>query len=509
MLSECLDRESQAAYWAQPGVCRRSGAELAAMRRVGIKVNEGSTPRTDPDYWRERGKQFQASLLKKPPVKPHTALAGVVEGLRSIGLEAEYDLDGLSAVAHCPIHTPGLLDLTVREGAVALYCRKGCTHQQVIERLEQKVKAQPPMDDDLETRDTLHDALVEERLSFYRADRAAKQRLMVDAWREPPFSSSLEIDLALPVDPVRYRILGMLGVNHNASLTAQYKTGKTTLLCGLVKSLADGNDFLGSIEVEPPQGRIGFWNAEMDRDDYIGYIRSTGIQNPTRVETAHLRGFNVPILSEQGRNWAVRWLRDQGVTVWINDAWSRLCAWSGVDENDNTEINRLCAAIDEIKSRAGVSEFITTHHTGRKQHEMGAEHGRGAASLDAWVDSRWVMTREGAARFLMVEGRKMGLAGGTRELVFDPETGLNNLGSKDRSTARSEQHNDVVERLVTANPGIKTTDLLVKVQDAIPGKNRTAANTALKAARESGVVYTAPGARNSQRYFPRGHHDEQ
>jgi RecA-family ATPase len=82
-------------------------------------------------------------------------------------------------------------------------------------------------------------------------------------------SSSLLNDLAREREMVRYRIESLIGIRHNASLTGMYKTGKTGLACDLATALADGRPFLGSLAVEMPQGRIGFWNGEMDRDDFL------------------------------------------------------------------------------------------------------------------------------------------------------------------------------------------------------------------------------------------------
>lgn len=52
---------------------------------------------------------------------------------------------------------------------------------------------------------------------------------------------------------------------------------------------------------------------------------------------------------------------------------------------------RLAATIDEIKSQAGVAQFITTAHTSPAKHDEGTEHARGATALDD-LDVRMVMT---------------------------------------------------------------------------------------------------------------------
>jgi len=85
-------------------------------------------------------------------------------------------------------------------------------------------------------------------------------------------STSLTAALAKPREAVRHRVSRLIGLKHNTSLTGQYKTGKTTFYCGLEKSLADGNPLLGALPVQPAVRRVGFWNCEMDEDDFLDYI---------------------------------------------------------------------------------------------------------------------------------------------------------------------------------------------------------------------------------------------
>jgi len=164
------------------------------------------------------------------------------------------------------------------------------------------------------TPERLEDQQVAERVRLLRIDQRARQLLAADGWRYPPpeVSSSLLNDLAREREMVRYRIESLIGIRHNASLTGMYKTGKTGLACDLATALADGRPFLGSLAVEMPQGRIGFWNGEMDRDDFLDYTRPFGIQNPNKIETLHLRGYRVPLITDAGAAWTAWWLRYNG-----------------------------------------------------------------------------------------------------------------------------------------------------------------------------------------------------
>jgi hypothetical protein len=313
-------------------------------------------------------------------------------------------------------------------------------------------------------------------------------------------SSSLLNDLARGRETIRYRIESLIGIRHNASLTGMYKTGKTGLSCDLATALADGRPFLGSLAVVMPQGRIGFWNGEMDRHDFLDYTRPIGIQNPSKIETLHLRGYRVPLLTDAGAAWTVWWLRYNGIEIWINDSWARLCAWSGIDENDNSAVARLAGTIDEIKSQAGVAQFITTAHTGRAKHDEGTEHARGATALDDWVDVRMVMTRQGNDRFLFAEGRQVGLD--EIQLIFDPVTRRSYIGTGDRSAVRAQTGVEIATQEVANTPGINKTDLLDAVRACIPGHNQDHAATAIKEAAREGKITIVDGPRNSKLHYP-------
>jgi hypothetical protein len=141
----------------------------------------------------------------------------------------------------------------------------------------------------------------------------------------------------------------------------------------------------------------------MDDEDFLE--EAVGIVSTDKIELLHLRGRPVRLLTDAGMDWTINWLIDNKVEIWLNDSWAKLCAWSDVDENDNTGIGRLTSAIDEIKKQTEITEqFITTAHTGRAKLAEGEERARGATALDDWVDSRMVLTREGDDRFLFAEG---------------------------------------------------------------------------------------------------------
>ena len=93
--------------------------------------------------------------------------------------------------------------------------------------------------------------------------------------------------LLIDCDPQANLSEGLLGVAHNLSIEAMFKTGKTTLIGSAMGSLADGTSFLGFAPVHPPAGPVGVWNCEMDPDDFDDYL-APHVTDASRVVTCAL-----------------------------------------------------------------------------------------------------------------------------------------------------------------------------------------------------------------------------
>jgi hypothetical protein len=206
---------------------------------------------------------------------------------------------------------------------------------------------------------------------------------------------------------------------HRTLLYASYKTGKTTLHANLTRSLTEGSQFLGQFAVKRVEGRVGVWNAEMEADDYETYLKQAGVTKTDRVVIWNLRGYRVPLTSDAAAEAAVEWLRSNDVRYWIIDPWSRVCSWSGADENVNAEVGPLLQRVDEIASDAGVTEVLVVHHAG---HLRGRP--RGASVLPDWADGIWSYLRDEDSdkRYFKAEGRGVGLDEGLVEIGEDGRT---------------------------------------------------------------------------------------
>ena len=329
------------------------------------------------------------------------------------------------------------------------------------------------------------DGLPVEELARERARRLARRTLDLEeataTLNLPPLRESYTLASyrAQPRQPRVMRVDSLQGERHNVVLVAAYKVGKTTLDADLVRSLVDGGQFLQrfAVTVLPEGERVAVWNAEMDANDYEDYLAEAGVINGEQVAIWNLRGFSVPILSDAGCDEAIRWLKSVNARYWLIDPWVRVCAWNGVNENENNEVSELTQRIDEIAAAAGVIEVQIVHHAGH-----GSKHARGASALPAWADAIWTYERDDDGdRYLSAEGRNgVGLAPGLVTVGDDGRLTCRDAGP--RQTAAEKTLAAVVGAVEDA-PGrsLKMMDLYA----AVDGAN-AAIRAAVKAATEAG-----------------------
>ncbi|WP_425837018.1 AAA family ATPase [Microbacterium sp. PA5] len=360
-----------------------------------------------------------------------------------------------------------------------------------------------PVGDDV---DTLRQQLLAQELERQRARREAT-RLLADEeaaahFREPVWYRTLEEDLQQPDEPVSYTVDQVIPTGSNVLLTAQFKTGKTTLVNNLARCLADGDDFLDTFTVADAPGRVALWNYEVDERMYRRWLRETGIAAPANVTVLNLRGFRLPLTTPRAEDWAVRWLAENHIRVWVVDPFARAFTGSGASENDNTEVGVFLDTLDIIKERAGVSELILPTHTGRAEHETGSERARGATRLDDWADVRWLLTRDRAgSRFFRATGRDVEVDEGrldyddtTRRLTFD--------AGKSRTSERYMKVTGTVISVLDLNPGATKNEVRRLVRDATNGgAGHAQIDTALQTLIETGRVRTEPGKRSAVHHF--------
>jgi hypothetical protein len=334
-------------------------------------------------------------------------------------------------------------------------------------------------------------------------DEARQQVASIKAdaqFRSPDYRPSLSDDLTDQPESLPEIIEGLHRTGANAVIAVQYKAGKTTLVVNVVKALADGKPFLGQFPVHF-EGRIALFNYELDELQMVEWLANIGIRNTDRITTVHLRGQRLPHIAERAQQWAVEFMLENNIKAWFIDPFARAFAGCG-SENDNGEVGTFLDAVDLIKEQADVPDLWLTHHFGRKDHDQGQEHGRGATRLDDWLDVRWLLTRQHDHRFLKVEGR--GVAQEETQLRWEPSGRLLlGAGSRKEHKRREEEVGlELTVRAVVAavekQPGMTTRGL----QEALKGTSKTTVGQAVALAVEEGRVERRPGKANAFHHHP-------
>jgi hypothetical protein len=337
--------------------------------------------------------------------------------------------------------------------------------------------------------------------------RGVVAALKADALFVPPlFRSSLADDLVAQPEVPAETILGVHRTGANAVIAAQYKAGKTTLVDNLIRALVDDEPFLGDYPVHF-DGRVALFNYELDEGQMVEWLGNLNIRNPDRVTTVHLRGLRLPLIAERAQQWAVEFMLEHDIKAWILDPFARAFAGCG-NENDNGEVGAFLDALDLVKHEAQVPDLWLTHHFGRKDHDQGQEHGRGATRLDDWPDVRWLLTRQHDDRFLRIHGR--GVDVDETQLLWEP-SGRLRLGNGTRQESKraaSDFNLEFAVRLVVdavrATPGVGSRG----IEQALKGTGKGQVSRALREALETGQVVRKPGVRNAFHHFVPGTEQE-
>lgn len=295
--------------------------------------------------------------------------------------------------------------------------------------------------------------------------------------------------------PLRVRDLHRVG--YNTTISAAYKTGKTTLGGNLIRALADGGHFLDRFAVNPPSGRIGLLNYELTDVDMLDWLEAQGIGSVDRVAVLNLRGVPFTLSVEQHTAELVAWCRDMDVEVLHLDPHRRAFAGFG-SENSNDDVNRFTDALDVLKREAGVADLFLYVHMGRMSGEMGAEHARGATALDDWADQRWVLTKNDQQdRFLYADGRLPYLP--EFKLDYDADSRRLSAGEGNRRDAGLEKNKAAV--LVGLEAAGTTGALVGELEKKLGITKKGALTAALRVLVADGLIVQRPAPNNAKRQW--------
>lgn len=344
---------------------------------------------------------------------------------------------------------------------------------------------------------------VEREARTLRIRAAAREQVAAEqaaATPAPPFDADLLADvLARPADPP-HRVEGLIPTEAGTLVVAQRKTGKTTLMLNLARSLLTGEDFLARFAVRPLVGRVALLNFEVSAAQVARWADEAGVP-PDRLYLVTLRGRRNPLGHPDDRAELADRLREQEVEALMVDPFGR--AYTGQSQNDPGEVGAWLAELDRFARGAGVVDLILATHAG-----WNGERSRGASALEDWADSILTLTRDSddeQTRYLRAEGRDVLIE--EDRLDFDPHTRqLTLTGAGSRTVASSARR---VERLIPTvvslvqeaggltGYGIDKA-LSERGDSARKGDGAKAANLAA----DRGLLDSTTGPRNSRHFLP-------
>ncbi|WP_018119397.1 AAA family ATPase [Corynebacterium mastitidis] len=192
--------------------------------------------------------------------------------------------------------------------------------------------------------------------------------------------------LAVQDPPVQWVLEGLQPVGTRALLAAQAKSGKTTMVANLIKSLADSEPFLGDF-LNHFDGTITLVDDELDERMLRRWLDRVGIAHPERIQVVPLRGrlgtFNIT-----ESNVRARWVEYlAGTDYLILDCLRPVLDACGLDES--REAGVFLNAFDELMVEAGIDSALVVHHMGHS-----TARSRGDSRIMDWPDALWRLVRE-------------------------------------------------------------------------------------------------------------------
>ena len=198
--------------------------------------------------------------------------------------------------------------------------------------------------------------------------------------RIPPTRTMLDaLEAPLPVPP--QLVEGLVIGEGVTLLSAQNKTGKSTVGINLVRAVLYGEDLFGRYPTHlPSDAGVGVWNAEVSASTYEQWMIEHGLDDvhAKRLTFLHLAGYPVDLLLPAWREQTVSWLREHKVKLWVLDPFSKI--FRG-DENSATEVNAWWMALREIMAEADVPAAFVIHHAGHTDDDRRAR-ARGSSAIE-------------------------------------------------------------------------------------------------------------------------------
>ena len=306
--------------------------------------------------------------------------------------------------------------------------------------------------------------------------KLAKQRIAESEFVPPEIEvMSFAEEMLIPSPPIQWTIKDLHVIGGNTTITASQKSGKTTCMMNLVKSLADNEPFLGEFETRELNGNILFLNYEVNPEQFKRSLAAVGVRNPEKIFHLPLRGKTFDLMSDQAILWlASTYLIPFEIEVLVVDPFHGAF---NLDENSNSDVSLWTKKLDQIKETYGILDSFIPVHTGRGDGVQ--RRARGATRIDDWADHRWILVKDDESNIREFEaiGRDVGVD--PRAIEFEPSTRKMSLGT---GSARQNVHKGYKKELlelIVNQPGITKTDVQTHFQADNNKPKRDAINKAL------------------------------
>ncbi|TLP72956.1 ATP-binding protein [Nesterenkonia sphaerica] len=341
---------------------------------------------------------------------------------------------------------------------------------------------------------------LDEEIASQRRRKQAREALAAEDARDVPLPALPTLDAFIEEhldDQTPYLIDGLWPAMSRVLFTAAPKFGKTSTVANLLRSLADGDPFLGRFAVEKEPPAVLLIDTEMTASTLARWLDGQQITNTELIRPitlqGHLSSFNI-LEPETRERWARHLEAGPGQVVILDNLRPMLDAL-GLDEN--REAGRFLTAWDELMADMGAAESMIVHHTGHN-----GERARGDSALRASNAAMWQgvlgkaddMTSD---RYFSAYGRdvnvpearverddrgRLVIAGGSRK--------------RDRLTAEAQAAAITVLTHLQEHPSAELSKR--KIQDALKEDHtRAAIQAGINWALEQGYIVTRAGGKNA------------
>ena len=272
----------------------------------------------------------------------------------------------------------------------------------------------------------------------------------------------LKLDLGEP----GYLVENLWPENGRVVLTAAKKTGKTTMVGNVLRSLLDGGSFLGNFPVKPGN-RVYLIDNEMNSKALQKWYREFDAQHYENLFVECLREnreygrrvFN-PLDETNRAVWAER-IAATGANVVVLDCLRPQMDALGLDENH--EAGLFLDAMDALIQQAGVPHLLVVHHSGHLEGRA-----RGDSRIGDWPDAEWKLnkkTEQGTRSFqaygrdVSVPAQALKYTAENRLLELDPDALRMEEAAKDEEkraaqAALEEKRLKKLRSALEANPDL-------------------------------------------------------